>query len=114
MATATQEVGQVWAAQIAEQDAPEPLDGQLTESVDEAAAADSASTNEASPSLDHAADSAPLLDSHGDASEDEEEPRTPRSADPREALVDVLRRRLEAVLQPVDDSGDWTGVFVIT
>ena len=42
------------------------------------------------------------------------EPPVGASQDPRRSVVDVLRRRLEAVLQPVDDDDAWHGVYAIT
>lgn len=104
-----QPVGAVWAAQIAEQDEPEPerdVDGWHTvtitsETSDAIAERISELQGGASPES-------------GEDQGDVEDPPMPREADPRSAIVDILRRRLEAVLQPVDDAGVWSGVFVIT
>lgn len=37
-----------------------------------------------------------------------------RLADPRRAVVDIIGKRLERMLQPVDIASEWTGVLVIT
>jgi len=46
-----------------------------------------------------------------------EEPREgkiPRFGDPRQAAVDIVRERLDRVLQPVDEDEVWHGVNVVT
>ncbi len=60
-----------------------------------------------------ATEEAPELPDEPEAAIDDEE-RVPVLGDPRQAVVRILEKRLERLLQPVDESGDFTGVYVIT